>query len=148
MDNVYTIDHARSLVTLCWNVLPSVERLKEVIDEAVADSEFKPGMNFLWDRQPAPASPASVDYLRDALYYLKNLAERIGPHSWALIAHNAADFGKARMLESLSDGTKVTIRAFKCVSEAEEWLRNPVPFETAIVHFPPRTIPLQGPLFG
>lgn len=148
MKKVYCIDAPHSLVTLCWEELPSIEQLKETINAAVSDYEFKPGMNFLWDRQPAPSSPATVDYLRDALYYLKDLAERIGAHSWALVAHNSADFGKARMLEALSDGTKVTIRAFKSSGDAEEWLRNPVPYETNIVHFPPRTISMQGPLFG
>ena len=148
MMKVYRIDAARGLVLLCWNELPSLEQMKEVIDLAVTDYEFKSGMNFLWDRQPAPASPASVDYLREALYYLRDLAERIGPHSWALVAHNSADFGKARMLEALSDGTKVTIRAFKNVGDAEDWLKNPVPYESNIVHFPPRTISMLGPLFG
>jgi hypothetical protein len=148
MKKVYHIDVTRSLVTLCWNELPPIEQLKEVIDAAVADCEFKPGMHFLWDRQPASASPASVDYLRDALYYLQGLAERIGPHSWALVAHNSADFGKARMLEALSDGTKVTIRAFKSAGDAEEWLRNPIPYESNIVHFPTRDLSQMGPLFG
>jgi hypothetical protein len=148
MECVYRIDPARRLVKLCWNVLPSIEELKEVIDSAVADREFKPGMHFLWDRQPSLSSPASVTYLRDALDYLKDLAERIGAHSWALIAHNSTDFGKARMLESLSDGTKVTIRAFKSVGDAEEWLRNPVPYESNIVHFPTRTHSMLGPMFG
>jgi hypothetical protein len=148
MQKVYQIDIARSLVTLCWNELPSITQLEQVIDEAVADSEFRPGMNFLWDRKPTPASPASTDYLREALYYLQELAEKVGAHSWALVGHNPADFGKARMLEALSDGTKVTIRAFKTAGDAEEWLRNPVPYESNIVHFPIRSPSLMGPLFA
>jgi hypothetical protein len=148
MKKVFHIDVTRSLVTLCWNELPTIEQLKEVIDAAVTDYEFKPGMHFLWDREPAPASPASVDYLRAALYYLQGLAERIGPHSWALVAHNPADFGKARMLEALSDGTKVTIRAFHSAGDAEEWLRNPIPYESDIVYLPVRNSSLMGPLFA
>jgi hypothetical protein len=148
MKKVYRIDVARRLVTLCWKELPPIELLKEVVNAAVTDYDFKPGMNFLWDREPALESPATVNYLRDALYYLEDLAERIGPHSWALVAHNSADFGKARMLESLCDGTKVTIRAFKSVDDAEEWMRNPVPYESNIVHFPTRTHSIQGPMLG
>jgi hypothetical protein len=148
MKKVYHIDVPHRLVLLCWNELPTIEQLKEVVDAAVADYEFKPGMHFLWDRQPTQISPASVDYLRAALYYLQGLAERIGPHSWALIAHNSADFGKARMLESLSDGTKITIRAFHNPAEAEEWLRNPIPYESNIVHFPTHNFAQLGPLFA
>ena len=73
--------------------------------------------------------PASTEYLGDALYYLQVLAERIGPHSWAIVAHSEADFGKARMLEARSDSIKVTVRAFKFSRDAEEWLRNPVRYE-------------------
>ena len=138
MQSVYRIDVARRLVTLYWNEFPSIEQLKEVVLEAVADSEFKPGMNFLWDRKPGLANPASRVYLRDALYFLQILAERIGPHSWAIVGHNEADFGKARVLEAKSDGTKVTIRAFRSAGDAEEWLRNPVPYEPFVVHFPAR----------
>jgi hypothetical protein len=146
MHKGYRIDVARRLVTLFWNELPSFAQLKEVIDGAVADSEFSPGMNFLWDRKPGPLSPASTEYLRDTLYYLQELADRVGPHSWALVGHNPADFGKARMLESLSDGTKVTIRAFKSAGDAEEWLRNPVRYESQVVLFPSRIPLLMGPL--
>jgi hypothetical protein len=148
MKKVYCVDSAHSLVRLCWNELPTIEQLKEVIEAAVTDYEFKPGMHFLWDRDPELASPASRDYLRDALYYLRDLAERIGPHSWALVTHNSTDFGKARMLESLSDGTKVTIRAFKSAGDAEEWLRNPIPYESNVVYFPPRTHSMLGPMLG
>lgn len=138
MHSVYRIDVARRLVTLYWSEFPSVGQLKEVVLESVADSEFMPGMNFLWDRKPGLANPASGEYLRDAFYFLQGLAERIGPHSWAIVGHNEADFGKARVLEAKSDGTKVTIRAFRSAGDAEEWLRNPIPYEAFVVHFPAR----------
>ena len=138
MHSVYRIDVARRLVTLYWSEFPSIGQLKEVVLESVADSEFMPGMNFLWDRKPGLANPASGEYLRDAFYFLLGLAERIGPHSWAIVGHNEADFGKARVLEAKSDGTKVTIRAFRSAGDAEEWLRNPIPYEAFVVHFPAR----------
>src|SRR6266852_609419 len=97
-------------------------KARNVVLAAVADSEFTPGMNFLWDRKPGLANPASAVYLRDALYFLHVLAEQIGPHSWASVCHNESDFGKARVLEAKSDGTKVTIRAFRSAGDAEEWL--------------------------
>jgi hypothetical protein len=148
MHPVYRIDVARRFVTLYWSEFPSAARLREVVEEAVADSEFRPGMNFLWNRKPGPAKPASTEYLREMLYFLQMLAERVGPHSWAIVGHNPADFGKARVLEAISDGTKVTIRAFKSAGDAEEWLRNPVRYEGNIVHFPARIPSLMGPLFG
>ena len=42
------------------------------------------------------------------------------------------------MLETLSEQTKVTIRAFQSRGDAEEWLRNPVRYEPIVVHFPAR----------
>ena len=146
MHKVYRIDVARRLITLSWNEFPSFAQLKEVIDGAVADSEFSPGMNFLWDRKPGLANPASTEYLREMLYFLQMLADRVGPHSWAIVGHNPADFGKARVLEAISDGTEVTIRAFKSAGDAEEWLRNPIRYESQLVLFPSRIPSLMGPL--
>ena len=148
MHSVYRIDVARRLVTFYWSEFPSIGQLKEVVLESVADSEFKPGMNFLWDLKPGLANPASGEYLRDAFYFLQGLAERIGPHSWAIVGHNEADFGKARVLEAKSDGTKVIIRAFRSAGDAEEWLRNPIPYEAFVVHFPARNPPAIYPELG
>jgi hypothetical protein len=139
MHPVYQIDTERKLVCLYWYEFPTMARLREVVEDAIADPAFHPGMNFIWDRRPDHANPADSQYLRDAVYYLQMLAEKVGPHAWAIVAHNASDFGKARMLESMSDQGKVTIRAFQSRGDAEEWLRNPVRFEPIVVHFPART---------
>jgi hypothetical protein len=148
MHPVYRIDVARGLVILYWTEFPSGPRMRGVVEEAVADSEFRPGMNFFWDRKPGAANPASVQFLREMLYFFQMLAERVGPHSWAIVCHNQADFGRARMLESMSDCTKVTIRAFNSSGHAEEWLRNPVRYEPDIGQFPTSTPALRPPLFG
>jgi hypothetical protein len=142
MKQVYQIDVTRALVKLCWSEFPSLPLLKKVVEAAVADSEFRPGMNFLWDRNPGRANPATAEFLREILYFLQALAERIGAHAWGVVAHNPTDFGKSRMLESMSDGTKVTIRAFKSAGDAEEWLRNPVRYDPS-VFFPARHLSLM-----
>ena len=139
MSPVYQIDTERQLVSLCWYDFPTLTQLREVVEEAIADPQFHRGMNFIWDRRPDITNNADVRYLRDAVYYLQLLAEQVGPHAWAIVAHNASDFGKARMLESMSDQGKVTIRAFHSRGDAEEWLRNPVRFEPIVIHFPART---------
>ncbi len=145
MQPVYRIYAERNLVSLYWNDFPSLGQLRQVVEEAVADPEFRAGMNFLWDRHPGESSSADVNYLREASYYLQILAEQIGPHAWAIVAHNQADFGKARMMETMSDQTKVTIRAFQSCGDAEEWLRNPVRYEPIVVHFPARSPSLMHP---
>ena len=145
MHPVYRIDPKRNLVSLYWKDFPSKAQLRQVVENAIADPEFRTGMNFLWDRRPGESSTASVDYLREAMYYLQILADQIGPHAWAIVAHNQADFGKARMLETMSDQTKVTIRAFQSCGDAEEWLRNPVRYEPIVVHFPARSPSLMHP---
>ncbi|MFL5559277.1 MAG: hypothetical protein ACJ77S_03765 [Gemmatimonadaceae bacterium] len=138
MHSVYRIDIARNVVTLNWTEFPSMARLREVVEEAITDPEFKQGMNFLWDRRPSEPNSATKEYITEALYYLQVLAEQIGPHAWAIVAHNETDFGKARMLEMMSDRSNVTIRAFQSRGDAEEWLRNPVRYEPIVVHFPAR----------
>lgn len=148
MDPVYNIDVGRRLVSLYWNEFPSLEQLREVVDSAVADPEFKAGMNFLWDRRVGTPNTATVDYLREAVYYLQLLAERVGNHAWAIVTHNASDFGKARMIEAMTDQGKVTVRAFQSRDEAEEWLRHPVRFEPEIVHFPARSPLIIHPRFA
>ena len=65
-----------------------------------------------------------------------------------MVGHHEADFGKGRMMEAMSDGTKVTIRAFKSAGDAEEWLRNPIRYEPPVVNFPERHHSLMGPLFA
>jgi hypothetical protein len=145
MSPVYRIDPARNVVSLYWKEFPSMAQLRDVVEDATSDPEFRTGMNFLWDRRPGESNFADVDYLREAIYYLQILAERIGPHAWAIVAHNQADFGKARMLETMSDQTKVTIRAFQSCGDAEEWLRNPVRYEPIVVHFPARSPSLMHP---
>ena len=49
------------------------------------------------------------------------------------------------MLETMSDQTKITIRAFQSCGDAEEWLRNPVRYEPIVVHFPARSPSLMHP---
>jgi hypothetical protein len=120
-------------------------RLREVVEEAVADPAFRPGMSFLWDRKPGEPNTATAGYLREAVYYLQVKAEEIGAHAWAIVAHTPVDFGKARMLEAMSDQSKVTIRAFQSRGDAEEWLRNPVRYEPIVVHFPARSPSLMHP---
>ena len=148
MHPVYRIDVARGFVMLYWIEFPSGPQMRAVVEEAVADSDFRPGMNFFWDRKPGAANPASIQFLREMLYFFQMLAERVGPHSWAIVSHNQADFGRARMLEAMSDGTKVTIRAFNSSGDAEEWLRNPVRYEPDILLFPTNRAALKRPLFG
>jgi hypothetical protein len=148
MHAVYRIDVSRRLVVLYWGEFPTIGELKEVVLKVVADSEFRSGMNFLWDRKPGLTNSASATYLRDAFSFLQILAEQIGPHSWGIVGHNEADFGKARVLEAMSDGTEVTIRAFRSAGDAEEWLRNPVPYGTFVVHFPARSASSMYPELG
>ena len=139
MDPVYTIDVGRRFVSLCWDEFPTLAQLREVVELAVADSEFEAGMKFIWDRKPGTPNTATVEYLCDAVYYLQILADQVGNHAWAIVAHNASDFGKARMIEAMTDQGKVIVRAFQSRGDAEEWLRHPVRFEPEIVHFPARS---------
>ena len=148
MDPVYRIDVERNFVSLYWEEFPTLAHLREVVESAIADPEFHQGMNFLWDRRPGTSNDATVEYLRECVYFLQVLAEDIGKHAWAIVTHNAADFGKARMLEAMTDQGKVTVRAFQSAGDAEEWLRHPVRYEPEIVHFPARNPSLLHPRFA
>jgi hypothetical protein len=138
MQPVYRIDVADRLVKLLWRDFPSLAEVREVVDTAVADPQFEPGMNFLWDHVVDGYNTGTIQYLRRTLHYLQLLAEGIGPHSWAIVGHTAAEFGRGRVLEAMSDGTNVTIRAFRNCEDAEAWLRNPVRYDPQRVEFPAR----------
>ena len=148
MDPVYSIDVGRRFVSLYWNEFPTLAQLREVVENAAADPEFKAGMNFLWDRRPGTPNTATIEFLRDCVYYLQILADQVGSHAWAIVTHNASDFGKARMIEAMTDQGKVTVRAFQSRDDAEEWLRRPVRFEPEIVHFPARNPLIIHPRFA
>jgi len=145
MDPVYHIDIERGFVSLYWDEFPTLAQLREVVENAIADPEYHQGMNFLWDRKPGTPNNASAEYLREAVYYLQVLADEVGKHAWAIVTHTASDFGKARMLEAMTDQGKVIVRAFQSRGDAEEWLRHPVRYEPEIVHFPARTPSLLHP---
>lgn len=147
MQPVYRIDAAHKLVRMYWDDFPSVTQLKEAVLDIIHDAEFEPGMSFLWDRKPGLPNPATIEYLREAVYFLEILAGRVGHHAWAIVAHSPGDFGKARMLEAMSDRTDVIVRAFQSSGDAEEWLRNPVRYD-AVVHFPARNASLLSPGFA
>ncbi len=144
MKQVYRIDVTRRLVKLCWSKFPSFVLLKKVIEDAVADPSV-PDWNELSFGRATCRGECSLEGIpaRRPLFS-PLLAEQIGPYSWAVVAHNPRDFGKSRMLEWMSGGNKVTIRAFKSVGDAEEWLRNPVRCDPA-VFFPPRSASLTYP---
>lgn len=148
MDPVYRIDVERNFVLLYWEEFPTLARLREVVENAIADPEFNAGMNFLWDRRPGTPNDATVEYIREAVYFLELLAGQVGSHAWAIVTHNAADFGKARMIEAMTDHSKVIVRAFQSRGDAEEWLRHPVRFEPEIVHFPARSPSTWHPRFA
>ena len=148
MDPVYRIDVERNVVWLNWDEFPTLTQLREVVGNAIADPQFHHGMNFLWDRKPGAPNNATVDWLREAVYFLEVLGEQIGKHAWAIVTHNASDFGKARMIEAMTDQTQVIVRAFQSCGDAEEWLRHPVRFEPEIVHFPARSPSLLHPRFA
>ena len=65
MDPVYSIDAGRRFVSLYWDEFPSLAQLREVVENAVADPEFRAGMNFLWDRRPGSPNTATVEMLTD-----------------------------------------------------------------------------------
>jgi hypothetical protein len=138
MQPVYRIDVADKLVRLLWREFPCLAEVREVVDAAVADPQFEPGMNFLWDHVVDGYNTGTIQYLRRTLHYLQLLAEGIGPHSWAIVGHTAAEFGRGRVLEAMSDGTNVTIRAFRNCEDAEAWLRNPIRYDPHNVEFPAR----------
>jgi hypothetical protein len=139
MHPVYRIDVRRKLVSLLWRDFPTLAEVRHVVDEAVADPKFERGMNFLWDHVPDRSNTATIQYLRRTLHYLQLLAEGIGPHCWAIVGHSAAEFGRGRVLEAMSDGTNVTIRAFRSCEDAEAWLRNPTRYDPQRVEFPARS---------
>src|SRR5438067_12228041 len=53
MHPVYRIDVERKLVTVYWEELPKMARVREVVEEAIAHPEFHPRLKFVWALKPA-----------------------------------------------------------------------------------------------
>ena len=87
-----------------------------------SDPAFSPGMGFLNDRS-SQTNIHGTTFVKDAVGFFKEQSHKLAGCRWATVSgDNDAAYGLQRMLSLRSEGTGVTVRAFRDFEEARQWL--------------------------
>jgi hypothetical protein len=91
------------------------------------DSQFKSGMDILWDFRQVKTENMKADQIREIVSFIKNNQEKRGAHyRVALVVSRDIDFGLARMYEAYTQELPFQLQIFKTLSSAEDWLNTDV----------------------
>jgi hypothetical protein len=119
----YRIDRARGIVFLEYGqIQPSATEWCAVMDELVADPDFRPGLPFVSDRRRLGEAP-TTNTLRAMAEYVGKRRDDFGPARWAIVTGTPAEYGMVRMGEVLfgSAGSLIHLRPFTDMDEATAW---------------------------
>ena len=87
------------------------------------DSQFKSGMDILWDFRQVKTENMRADQIREIVSFIKNNQEKRGAnYRVALVVSRDIDFGLARMYEAYTQELPFQLQIFKELSAAEDWL--------------------------
>ena len=105
----------------------SIEGLDAWVQDALNDPRVRAGSRVLVDHRDLDWSPLSHSDIERRAELLARDAPRIGPARVALVARSEADFGLMRMLDqsiAMHEEIVETIRAFRTMEEAREWIES------------------------
>jgi hypothetical protein len=89
------------------------------------DSQFKSGMDILWDFRQVKTENMKADQIREIVSFIKNNQEKRGAnYRVALVVSRDIDFGLARMYEAYTQELPFQLQIFKELSAAEDWLNT------------------------
>ena len=89
------------------------------------DSQFKSGMDILWDFRQVKTENMRADQIREIVSFIKNNQEKRGAnYRVALVVSRDIDFGLARMYEAYTQELPFQLQIFKQLSAAEDWLNT------------------------
>jgi hypothetical protein len=117
----YDIDHVRGEVCVTYWEQPAFEEWARTMRTIFADGRYQRGFGFLMDRRSI-IGPASTTYMQRLVQFVGVHRKDSGAARWAFVVSDAASFGMARMAEGLD--TYETIRAFRDIEEARDWLAS------------------------
>lgn len=109
MSHTYQIDPSRGLITVHYSGKISVEDCIDLVNEVLADSAFRPGMNSVSNFTEASVtwSLAELDRFRVFVSKIKHLT---GPARWAAVFPKGKDTSTARMFIALHNAFEDTIK--------------------------------------
>ena len=100
-----------------------VDALDAMVEEALADPRFRPGMRVLVDHTRATWAGVDGAEVRRRVELVRAQADRLGRQRVAFVVAGRIDLGVARMLAAYAaDGVAFDFRVFPTVPAAREWL--------------------------
>jgi hypothetical protein len=115
----YEIMPAQSLVLVTYEFHPTYRQWTELMKQAFADPQFRPGFDFIFDKRGA-GEAASSEYAEAVASFVRKHADKIGRS--AIVVRGALAFGMSRMTEGYAPQNRV--RVFTEMEEAKAWLRG------------------------
>ena len=94
---------------------------REAVLSALSDPAYRQGFNFLSDRREQSDVP-DAEFARAAAAFLGEHSAVIGGCRWAAVAGRDALYGMARMFSTFSEGTCISVAAFRDYGDARRWL--------------------------
>lgn len=90
--------------------------------ELVSDPKFTKGLNLLVHDLSTSFVPSS-DEIENAAKFLESMLKNFAPKI-AVVVNKEVKFGMGRMLENFCEMRKISLRVYKDIEEAQEWLQN------------------------
>ena len=133
----YEFDLLRHRVMVSVTGSPEFEDAEQLINQITTDPLYQPGFDVLVDRRRAPA--CNSEYIRRIVRLVDSLHSRIGSTRWAVVVSDLESFGMGRMAGLLTEYPE-SIRPFKRMSEAEQWLDDTPSEGTGFSYRPERLL--------
>jgi hypothetical protein len=118
----FELDPEARLVRIAGEGDPQAPEWIALFDQILALPGFQPGTDFLIDRRGMTSIPTSqtVEAMMD--YYVSR-SEQLGHCRIVSVTTNSAVYGMTRMAEVFAERTTVTVRVFRDMESAYQWLR-------------------------
>jgi hypothetical protein len=123
----FAIDRDARLVAYAVEGHVTADQARAFIAGILVHPDYEPGFNFLGDRREVEWEPDSAHVVAVALEVEARKAW-LAPCRWAVLVSSDVGYGMARMWGLLTIGTGVSIRPFRMVEKAVEWLGLPADY--------------------
>jgi hypothetical protein len=121
MPITYTIDKQRRFILRIISGAATSDEILASLAEVLKHPDYHPGMKSLTDLR-AIQHYASPQEVRQIANFILGREEEVRGGKAAIVVSQDVSFGMARMLEMLTESSQLSIRVFKNLKEAYEWL--------------------------
>jgi hypothetical protein len=98
------------------------QNILNAFESAVADADYRSGMNRLWDFRMADLSALEPSTIMEMSRHSAKYPEGVKDVKVALVAERDLEYGLSRMFAAYSMHEHVTVSVFYTIDEAEAWL--------------------------